>query len=526
LVRKAIWSAALATGLTLIVSIYGIASVSAQKISTEPSPYQSCPTDSQTGRLYLSGEEEPQVAISKSTGTMIAMYHQDRWSNGGANGIGVSIFSGGTWAPTSTFPDDMCAAGTPDSLSFYQRSSDPWVSFSKDGDVAYASALAFDNTDNKNSVAVGTWTADGGWSNMQPIQGSIFKTLQSSTDKNSTTADPLHNDIAYTVWDTLIEPQDQIDANLHTAAYTGPAYFSKTTDGGGSWSPAQIIINTPQRQQTIGNIIVVDPRNDDLYDFTDLITTPNTPFQGTRSTESVAFVKSTDGGLHWTSPQVIAPFNSLGVVDPNTGALLRTGDGLEEVAIDPSSGELFVVWQSSTNYTKNLKQSSGAYDNEIMLTTSSTSGMSWTTPRVVHTAPNSSGVLMPTYTPTVAVNGGKVAITYYDNRNLPAGDTSNLPTDYWVSEFDESTLALIGEQHIAGSFDELSAPVARGFFLGDYEGLQPSGSGFEAVFVATNCTSADGGVTFTGKCGAAEYAGGPTTSGNDNPTDVFAAAIS
>ena len=116
------------------------------------------------------------------------------------------------------------------------------------------------------------------------------------------------------------------------------------------------LINTANRTQTIGNIIVVDPRNGDLYDFTDLLLEPNTPRQGTRSNAQLAFVKSIDGGDTWTQPQIIAPFNSLGVRDPNTGEALRVGDGLEEVAVD-AHGKLYVVWESSTNYLKQLKQS-------------------------------------------------------------------------------------------------------------------------------------------------------------------------
>src|SRR5438445_4380286 len=219
---------------------------------------------------------------------------------------------------------------------------------------------------------------------MTAIPGSVFTQTNKSTDKTATTADPIHNTWAYTVWDTLLGPTDQPDDNPHAQAYTGPAYFSKTIDGGQTWGQAKIIINTANRQQTIGNLIVVDPTNGDLYDFTDLIVSPNTPRQGTRSEALLAFVKSTNGGDTWTAPQVIAPFNSLGVVDRNdTTKRQRVGDGLEEVAID-SSGRIYVVWESSTNYQKQLKQSSGAWDDEILMTTSSTGGASWSTPIVVH----------------------------------------------------------------------------------------------------------------------------------------------
>jgi hypothetical protein len=515
LVRKALWSAALASGLTLIASIQGLASVAVFPVSQDTFSI-SCDNGSQTGRNYPSGEAEPQLAVNSDSSLMIAMYHQDRWSNGGAHGIGVgaSTDGGATWSQT-VFPDDMCTTAPKDPLHIYQRSSDPWVSFGPDG-TAYASALSFNITNNFNAVVAGTSKDGVNW-DVKTIPGSVFTLTSQSTDKNATTADPTIAGTAYTVWDTLLLPTDQPDDNPHTQSYTGPAYFSKTTDGGKTWSQAQVIIDTPQRQQTIGNIIVVDPKSDTLYDFTDLITSPNTPFRGTRSNAQLAFVKSTDGGKSWTQPQIIAPFNSLGVVDPlNPSLRLRVGDGLEEVAIDPTNGKLFVVWESSTNFTKNAKQSTGAWDNEILMATSSDGGASWTGPSVIHSL--SSG--LPTYTPTVAVNNGVVAVTYYDNRNIGT-NASVMGTDYFVSLFKEDGTSL-GEQRItAKSFDQLSAPNARGFFLGDYEGLQPSGSGFEALFVKTNCDA-----PYTGTfCGPAVFTGGPQTS-NTNPTDVFAAAIS
>jgi Neuraminidase (sialidase) len=524
LVRKAVCISALASAFALVSSIVGVAGATAPLLVSGPSQLAGCSSQdaAQPGRNFLNAEVEPQIAVHGKD--MITMWHQDRWSNGGGHGIGVGVSSdgGSTWTE-STMPWDACAPGTPSSLTGYLRNSDPWVSIGPDG-IAYASGLSFNiQVPNwANAVAVSRST-DGGatWDHTQPVPGSAFTTFNNSTDKNSTTADPTKNGTAYTVWDTLIEPTDNPDDNPHTASYTGPAYFSKTTDGGMTWSQAKIIVNTNQRQQTIGNIIVVDPRNGDLYDFLDLIVSPNTPFQGTRSNEQLAFVKSTDGGNTWSAPQVIAPFNSLGVIDPNTGKSLRVGDGLEEVTVD-ANGKLYAVWESSTNYQKQLKQSSGAWDDEILLDTSSDGGKTWIGPTVVEKL--NSG--LPTFTPTVAVNGGTVAVTYYDTRNLSAGQTANLPTDYWVKYSTDGGVTWGDEQHIAGSFDSMTAPVARGFFLGDYEGLQPSGSGFESVFVKTNCNALDAsGQTFPtgGLCAPASSNLAPTT--NTNPTDVFVSTL-
>jgi hypothetical protein len=526
LLKKTVSVVALGGALIVAASTSGLAKATTptslvQVSGPPPSPLAGCSNAGQSGRNFPDAEVEPQLAVSGSK--QIAMWHQDRWSNGGGHGIGVGFSSDGgkTWTD-STLPIDMCAPGTPDSLSFYQRASDPWVSFGPDG-TAYASALSFNRTDNKNAVAAATSTDAGAtWANVQPIPGSVFATSQYSTDKNATTADPVKAGTAYTVWDTLVLATDNPDDNPHTQAYTGPTYFSKTTDGGQTWSQAKIIVDTAQRQQTIGNIIVVDPRDGTLYNFTDLIVPPNTPFQGTRFNAQLAFVKSTDGGDTWTAPHIVGPFNSLGVIDPNTGQRLRVGDILEEVAIDPASGKLYAVYESSTNYNKNLNQSRGAWDNEILLTTSSDGGTTWTGPSVVHAL--ASG--LPTYTPTVAVNGGTVAVTYYDNRNLTPGQTANLPTDYWVSYSTDGGVSFSKEQHIAGPFDQLTAPFARGFFLGDYEGLQPRGSGFEAAFVKTNCNALDtAGQVFPSGGACAPANSTATATSNTNPTDVFAQTL-
>ena len=521
MVRKAVWISALGCGLALITSSIALAAVTPVLISG-PSPYAACSTfdNSLTGRTYLNAEVEPQVAVHGSNA--ISLWHQDRKSNGGAHGIGVgqSTDGGATWTET-TIALDACSPDTQPALSNMFRTSDPWVSFGRDG-IAYASALSFNiSVPNNANAVVAARSTDGGanWDHIQPIPGAIFQTANMSTDKNSTTADPTKNKTAYTVWDTLLLATDNPDDNPKTQAYTGPAYFSKTTDGGKSWSPAQVIINTGNRQQTIGNIIVVDPRDDTLYDFANLLLPPNTPFQGTHSNQQLAFVKSTDGGDTWTQPQLIAPFNSLGVIDPNTGKRARVGDGLEEVAIDPSSGQLYVVYESSSNFLKNVKQSSGSWDDEILLVTSNDRGATWTSPKVIHTANG-----LPTFTPTVAVNGGRVAVTYYDSRNLTSGDTVHWPTDYWVEYSTDGGASWGGEQHIAGSFDLTTAPVARGFFLGDYEGLQPSGSGFLAVFVKTNCDAPY--PASNPLCAPANSNTSNPQTSNTNPTDVFSAILS
>jgi hypothetical protein len=434
-------------------------------------PYATCANDSQTGTNYVDAEVEPWVAVNPTnTSNIIGVWQQDRWSTGGAHGLvaGVSTNGGSSWSQV-TLPFDACAPGTPASLA-YQRASDPWVSFGPDG-TAYAVSISFNDTNNNNAVGAATSTNGGiTWKNAQTIITDNEPNFQFFNDKESVTADPVTAGVAYVVWDRLQAPTGNPDASLHTRAFKGPAMFSKTTNGGVSWStPKQIVSFTASNQQTIANQIVVDPRTGTLYDFFDLIKPPQSP-----SPFNVAFIKSTDGGNTWTQPQIIASLQTVFVTDPNTGQAIRTGDIIPEPAIDPASGQLYVVWQDS--------RFNGGHFDEVALSTSTNGGATWSAPIQVNTNTPSN---RPGFTPSIFVNSaGIVGVSYYDFRSLTT-QTTTLPTDYWFRTV-TSSLKLGTETHITGPFDMLTAPFADGFFVGDYEGLTAVGTTFHPFFVATN----------------------------------------
>jgi hypothetical protein len=457
----------------------GTAAVGPLVLVSGPSPYETCTVGAGTGTVFVNAEVEPQIASDPTNPKhFVGAFQQDRWSNGGAHGLAAAATfdSGKSWIET-TLPFSRCATG---GLNF-ERASDPWVSIGRDG-IVYANALSFDRTSNRNAVATVRSTNGGKtWTNLVVLVDFETNGGQFSTDKNSVTADPGRNGVAYAVWDTLIEPTDNPDDNPHAAAFTGPAFFSKTTDGGVTWSTPRIILNTSNRQQTIGNIIVVDPRNGIVYDFTDLIQPPNTGSVNANATQgfNVAFIKSTDGGATWSAPQIVAAIVNPTVTDPNTGQLIRTGDIIPEPAIDPATGQLYVVWQDS-RFTSNPSLKKGVV--QVAFSTSTNGGATWSAPQPISTA---SG--RPAFTPTVSVNSaGVVGVTYYDFRNLQAGNTTTLPTDYWFTSSADHGKSFGNEVHLAGSFDMLTAPFARGFFVGDYEGLTASGGVFHPFFVQAN----------------------------------------
>ncbi|MFI5866230.1 sialidase family protein [Streptomyces sp. NPDC051546] len=84
----------------------------------------------------------------------------------------------------------------------------------------------------------------------------------------SITADPVREGTAYQVWDRLDNDPPG------PSSLDGPGYISLTRDGGRTWSGARRFVDTGAvpNTQTIGHVIVVDPRTGTLYDFYDRIT--------------------------------------------------------------------------------------------------------------------------------------------------------------------------------------------------------------------------------------------------------------
>ncbi len=437
-----------------------VGAVSAPVTVSGASPFAAC-TIGGPGTNYVNAEVEPWVAVNPTNAkNLIGAWQQDRWSNGGAHGLvaGYSFDGGTTWGETP-LPFSACATN---GLN-YERASDPWMSIGPDG-TAYTISISFNQSNNDNAVAA-TTSRDGGKTWNAPALLKVDNgTTQFFNDKESVTADPAHVGVAYAVWDRLQSPNANPYADLHAAAYTGPSFFAKTTDGGKTWSAAAIIVDTAQNNQTIGNQIVVDPRNGTLYDVFDLIVSTGSNSDTTHG-YNVAFIKSTDGGTTWTQPQIINTLQSVGV--PNT----RTGDIIPEPAIDPATGQLYVVWQDS-------RFNGGHYD-EIALSTSGDGGATWSAPARVNDATG-----QPAFTAAVAVNSkGAVGVSYYQYVSQSA---TALPTTYNLKISGHQGATFGAATTLKESFDMTTAPNARGYFVGDYEGLVANGTSFRSFFVATN----------------------------------------
>jgi hypothetical protein len=523
-VRRLITAAALASAASLVLSNTVLAA-SPTKVS-QGDPFADCRLGGDGVSVnYRSAEVEPWIAVNPaSTNNLIGTWQQDRWSNGGAKGQVASwSFDGGkTWGQTPQ-PFTRCAQPYYKTVLPYERTSDPWVSIGPDG-TAYAVSLPFDADFIRNGLGAAV-SQDGGrtWVRQQDIDPLVADpaTLDPSDDKQSVTADPLQAGWAYVVWDQFQDvfvcptaagraairsgrdnvkrPRRAAPTAQSPCGYTASSYFSRTNNGGRTWSKPKLIVPTGVFEQTIGNQIVINRQNGTLYNFYDYI--------NAAGENNLEMVFSTNRGASWSRRIHVqrmatnAETNDCfcGVTypgDPNTP--IRTGDVIPSPAIDPNTGQLYVIWQDGR-----ANPDPAAKNDMLFASTSSEGGRpgTWSDPIRV----NPPGV-KAAFTGAISVNQqGQVGVTYYDF--TPRLTKPNiLLTDVWFATTRGPGLDFGPRTLIGGPFNMLAAPFASGFFVGDYMGLaarmgvaqnQNSNTnnegdgdgGFVPLFVMANCAN-------------------------------------
>jgi hypothetical protein len=423
-----------------------------------PSPFApGCSTADQNGTLYANAEVEASAAANPVNPTnLVAAWQQDRWSDGGAQGlVGAASFDGGRTWTTVAPPFSACAGATTATGTPYQRATDPWVTFAADG-TAYFMALAFTGPSfgatSANAMLVARST-DGGRTWGPPITLIADAGGTHFNDKNAIAGDASDARYVYAAWDRL------------AAGGGGPAYFTRTTDGGLTWEPARSIYDPGISSQTIGTLPVSLPDGTLLVVFTQLDDAP-----GGATTATLRVVRSGDRGATWSAPVTIATSESGGTRDPATGQAVRDGSDLASAAVD-RAGVVHVAWQDA--------RPNGGTRDAIVASRSSDGGRTWSAPVRV-----SGGGAAAAFMPNVQVRAdGTIGVAYYDFRN-DTPDPATLQTDYWLAT---STDGLTWtDTHVAGPFSLTTAPVATSaLFVGDYQALLAAGSRFLPVFVRT-----------------------------------------
>ena len=446
---------------------------------------------------FPDAEVEPYVAVDPTNPLhLVGSVQQDRWNDGGSNGLTnvVSTDGGATWKLAKTQPAfSICAGAAQGSAGFFNRATDPWVSFSADGKTAYSISDSF----NANGPGFGgassiiiSRSTDGGVNWQAPVTAEFDASTQELNDKESVTADPLIARNAYAVWDRLVSPSENANPSAfnHSIAFRGPAMFSRTTDSGVTWSQGRIIFDPGEQDQTIGNQIVVPTAGQAkgvLIDGMSLITNKGgkCPFTHGRqscnggATFTASIIRSVDGGNSWSDAIGIDVQHVASV--SIAGRHVRSSDFLPEFAANPINGNLYAVWQDS--------RFSPTGKSKIAFAQSTDGGLTWSSTIRIDQSPGDT----PAFVPQVHVaSDGTIGLLYYDLENATAAKPGL--TDAFISFCRSATSdcsnpaswATGGETKLStsGSFDYTTAPSAGGLFLGDYDGLTASGKTFKAFF--------------------------------------------
>jgi hypothetical protein len=454
-------------------------------------------TGNPPGFQYVNSEVEPHMMVDPSNpDVMIGAWQQDRWNNGGAEGnvSATSLNGGATWTLNPVTKTSFCTGGTVANGGGYERASDPWVAISPDG-TAYLMSLVTDTNEggfdtNPDAMIVSRSTNSGAtWED--PVTLHRDELPNAFNDKNTITADPNDSNFVYAVWDRLVSPasgRGSQQAFENSIDFAGDIMFARTTDGGDTWEPARKIYKAGQIAQTIGNQIAVVP--DDVPEFGGRLINVFTQirfFKNERQSRGffIAAITSDNHGATWSKQEVLLSDFRRGIVaDPDDNAPHRTGDINPEIAVNPDTGAIYVIWQDSRFGSR----------SSVAFTESLDGGATWSPLIKVNATPapdaGEPAGNTQAFDPMIQVlDDGTIGVFHYDFRNNTDDDGATTPTDGFVvhchsgtedctdaSSWDEET------QVTDVSFDSRQAPVARGFFLGDYVGLGQDGDSFFPFF--------------------------------------------
>ncbi len=455
-----------AAGLTAVLLLYAALTAAAHpnavngpRAVTDASPYPArCGVDlaqAGFGDRVDDTETEPSLAADPNDPRrLVTAWMQDLYQGYAA---AVSRNGGSTWTASGIVPGISACTG-----SEYEIAADPWLSIGPDGAV-YLAGISLDLRESSprlpfRSRLQVSRSDDRGASWSEPA--AVVAGTGRLHDKPALVADPARPGHAYIVWTEFLTPLGPPADGIH---------FSRTSDGGATWSPSQRLdFPMPQGAVPHGALVNVLPDGALL-----VVTTMRAPNTGS-DPHRIFAVRSLDQGATWSPARIVAEFpatrgrHSTPWDAPETGEPIDAPEWAISAAV-ARDGTVYVTWTHARSPST----------ADIRLARSSDGGVTWAAPKTI------TGRRARAFLPVVSVHrNGTVGVTYYDDRNDVLGDAP-YSADFWFAHSHDQG-ATWNESHVAGPFDLRSTlmrkiPI-RGRFVGDYTGLVPVRGGFGAAF--------------------------------------------
>jgi hypothetical protein len=399
-------------------------SVSTVDVSAAVSPAPACASTGSEGEVALTSDPQRRRHI-------LMAYLQD---HNAAVIMASSRDTGGHWSLAAVPRLTTCTGGSS------PRVVDPFVTVGADG-RGYLGSIDIPSGSGTLSAAADSWERWDAPITVDPSAG----------DWESVLADPHVSGLVRMSWTSyLVDPVLGLPVQSRIR-------FAQSSDGGRTLGPPAVVHQDAPNKADVQTTLVQLPHAlVDVFGESAVVGSAD---------QQVYASRSTDGGRTWDAAVEAGIVPNFRVVDPDSGATMRSYCCPFAVASD-ASGAIDLAYIAGA----------GAHAARVMLRRSSDGGATWAPDQTL------AQVAGQAFSPALAVaRDGRIGVLWQDTAPDKPGD-SVLGTETMFASSTDYGAAWV-EQRLGGIFNLRSDNIAQGTSpLGDYTALTATGDGFVAGF--------------------------------------------